>query len=1177
MGSFFKAAICGLCVLLFASGTALAQGERGAITGVVRDPSGAYVPNVTITATDVATNIQSTAQTTDAGVYRISSVQPGTYKVSASVSGFKTGIVDNVLVGVAQTATVDFDLQVGDVGESVTVTSESLLETSTSEVGRYVSANEFQTWPIPVSDGLRQLQSFIFRSLPGAVGNEFQGSINGGQFYSHEILVEGISLGRYDLTGGSMNEFTPSADATNEFRLQAGTLSAQYGNTQTSMANFGMKSGTNDFHGSVYHYLQNEALNANGSLDKFAGRRRQPFKLNNYGATFGGPVWIPKVYKGTDKTFFFVFYEGTDQRNFRSTAFTTLPTVAMKQGDFSALLNPAFTGDPRSGTQIGTDALGRPVIYGQIYDPRTTRRVGNSIVRDPFPGNIIPQAQFSPVTANILRLAPIPDPVNSNFLRNYPNLGTASPFFELDNIGVKVNHAFNEKHKFSTFYNWNTRPRFNSPGGRFGPAPGTPTGVFQFQEVGGRMVRISEDWTISSTKLNHFAFGFNRFINPNNSVYVDQDWPSQIGLQGVAPTHFPRLRFRGTAGIMGGNIGANGQLGSSTASFTASESFIFVDDFTYVRGEHTFRFGTEIRRYRYNARGRSNTSGTFEFRSQQTELPGFANRTGFAFASFLLGAVRNADRSVVTTTPGYRVWYPGFYIQDDWRLNSKLTFNLGLRWDIPAPKKEAFNRLSGLDPTRPNPGADNRPGALVFLQDIGRDSFMDTYWKQFGPRVGFAYNPTANLVIRGGYGLSYTPPINNGFDTESIIGFNGNISLPPGTAATGFIVDPVIYWHNPFPAFQGSLPNKNPALANGGFIDFTDRRATRQPYVQNWNLGIQYQLPWQTVMEVSYVANKGTRLLNPFGATLNQNDPSVLSLGDVLTQPLTNQVPKPYPSFQGSVAQALRPFPQYQDVINNYPLTGFSTYNSLQATVTRRLREGLSLLLGYTYSKALSNTDSAIGDGEAGIHQNVYDLKSDKSVTAFHIPHNLKVTWIYALPFGQGRRFLNRGGIVDAILGGWTVTGIQNYRSGDALAVFTNIDTSTSLFSGGIRPDVVAGVPMIIDRGGVDFANGTPYLNPAAFARPPVTAGGVPLRLGNAPRVLPNVRGPVRVSEDLGLEKQFKFTENANIEIRADFFNVFNRAGRANPDTNVDSPTFGRILGPAYGPRTIQTMIRLNF
>ncbi|MBA3438478.1 MAG: hypothetical protein H0T92_01225, partial [Pyrinomonadaceae bacterium] len=369
-----------------------------------------------------------------------------------------------------------------------------------------------------------------------------------------------------------------------------------------------------------------------------------------------------------------------------------------------------------------------------------------------------------------------------------------------------------------------------------------------------------------------------------------------------------------------------------------------------------------------------------------------------------------------------------------------------------------------------------------------------------------------------------------------------------------------------------------PALANGSFIDYTDRSATRQPYVQNWNLGIQYQMPWQTVLEMSYVANKGTRLLNPNAATLNQNSPGVLALGDTLTQQLTNQIPRPYPGFTGTVAQALRPFPQYQDVGNNYPLTGSSTYNSLQVTATRRLQEGLSLLVAYTFSKSLANTDSALGDGDGGIHQNVYDLRADKSVTAFHIPHFLKATWIYALPFGQGQRFLNGGGIVDAILGGWTVTGIQNYRSGDVLAVFTNIDASTSLFSPGIRPDVVAGVPKIIDQGGVNFSSGTPYLNPAAFTLPPVTAGGVPLRLGNAPRVLPDVRGPHRVAEDFGMEKRFGLGENMNIEVRADFFNVFNRAGRANPETNVsDAARFGKIFNPAYSPRTIQTMIRLNF
>src|SRR5687768_2021602 len=339
-------------VCLFAlSAILFGQGERGTFNGTVGDPSGAVIAGATVKAVNVATNVETTSTTTDAGVYRMPYLLPGTYKITATAPGFKSAVRENVILSVEQSLTLDFAREVGAVTDQVTVSSDPpLLETGTAEIGSYVTKKEFDTWPITVGDGRRQIQQFIFTSLPGAVGDTFLGSINGGQNYSHEILIDGIALGRMDLQGGSNNEFSPSAESISEFKLQTGTVSAQYSGGQTSVANFATKSGGNQLHGSAYYYGQNDAFRANGFNNNASGTKRQPFKQHNFGESVGGPVYLPKIYDGRNKSFFYHNFERTKLKNFTSTSFSNLPIPAFKRGDFSRLFDPAFTGDARSGT-----------------------------------------------------------------------------------------------------------------------------------------------------------------------------------------------------------------------------------------------------------------------------------------------------------------------------------------------------------------------------------------------------------------------------------------------------------------------------------------------------------------------------------------------------------------------------------------------------------------------------------------------------------------------------------------------------------------------------------------------------------------------------------------------------------------------------------------------------------
>lgn len=1222
-----------LVVLLVLPRFMFAQGQLGALTGTVLDPTGLVVPDTSIVVTETRTGVVTTAKASSAGYYRVA-VPPGNYRLEAKKSGFKTAVAENITVPVAQVVTVDFTLQVGSLTESVTVTSEApLLTPDTAEVSSNITQEELATLPIDLDDGMRQLQTFIFQSLPGTVGESFQGSINGGQYFSNEILIDGITIGNFTLSGGGLNESTPSADAAGEFKVQMSNFSAEYGETGGGIANFGMKGGTNVYHGALYEYFKNDALAATGFTvnarppvpDNPALNKKAPLKENNFGFDFGGPLTIPHLYHGKNRTFFYLNYEGDRRRRPSPGNLLTMPTPEMRDGDFSAWLGP----------QIGTDALDRPVYRGEIYDPTTTRNVtagqpdpvtgiiatDDATIRDPFMYNgqlnVIPPDEFSKATSILLPL--FPNPINSRLLRNYPSISGCCPVQNVDVGSIKIDHVINERHKLSSFFSINNRPLLKRSATLFPPLPSGNSwpvlNPIKRQIVTSRTFRLAEDWAISGRTLNHLAFGYNRFSNPNG-LTPTQGWPSKLGLTGVEDHNFPRLRVNGK-GLSYGQYGVGGD------SFSASESFILSNTLSHVRGKHSFKFGAEARRYRYNNRELFGESGRFNFSDRETSLPGFAigrTGTGHPFASFILGAVDSGSRDIHLTQPGYRVWFAAFYAQDDWKVTPKLTLNYGLRWEIPGVRKEAYDRQSGLDPTAPNPGADGIPGALSFTGHCqgcnGRDSFQDSYYKEFGPRLGFAYAATNKLVIRGGYGISYSPPIENNFGSQNLFGFNGTVNMFARTGPTGFKADPVIYWtplvgaalpaaYQPgagigVPAFTGTLPDRDAAAANGGGIDFLDRHSTAQPYSQNWSAGFQYELPHHILFEANYVGSKGTRLEDgSFAVLYNQAPAKYMGLGDILAEDFQEAITgannpddpatlasygitgMPYPSFEDTnfnptVGQALRPFPQYDWITSNYNYNGNSSYHSLQMMARKRMGPGLNFIAAYTFSKALTNTDNALY--YPSYVQDFYNRKLEKSVASFNVPQFLKLTWIYDLPFGKGKKWAASSGALDRLAGGWKITGIQRYRSGSPLYVITEVDNS-GIAGLTPRPDALTGVAQTVPwQGTVNAIDGTQYLNPAAFVDPPISNdNGFPLRFGTAPRFLPNTRGPAQVSEDFGIMKDTRITERVKLRFRADFFNAFNRAGRGDPDTDTASDTFGKITGPQQGPRFVMLSMRIDF
>jgi hypothetical protein len=1164
--------------LLALSPSLLAQGERGAITGVVTDETGAVIPGAEVVATNQNTGVTWTAVTSDTGVYRVPYLPPGTYSVAASLTGFKTSVAENQLVRVAQTITIDFTLQIGELTETITVSSEAKLLENTSEISTETTELEFHTWPIFVSDGQRQLQNFMFTSMPGTEGGTFEGSIDGGQAYTHEILIDGISLGRFDLTGGSNNEFSPSVDATSQFALQKGTISAQYGGTQTSVANFVMKSGANDFHGSVYWFNQNQNMRAKSWQENRSGADKQGYIDNSFGAHIGGAII-------KDRTHFFFSYEGERLKNKSISGTVNLPAQPFKSGDFSKLFDPNFTGNSSSGTVVGQDALGRDVIYGQIYDPATARQLDDgSWILDPFPGNIIPTSRFSDVSSAILAQADTPNPNDpTTLLRNHPRTGL--PWRELNTWSIKLDHTLTDAHRLSGFFMMEERNRSNGPGdGRYAPFPGSASASYQRQETPGTIFRLSEDWTISPTILNHFAMGYNAFVNKNRSWVFGENWASNIGLTGVGETNFPVVTFSGRSSTFSGSYS---RLGSGNSGMEANRSFIFTDDLNLIKGSHNLKFGFEVRRYHQNYRDVMD-AGSWNFDQRQTSLPGgFSSSTGFAYASFLLGEVDTTGLYIPLVSPGARVWYSAFYAQDDWKVRPNFTMNLGFRWDIPGPFKEVNGKLSGLDPTAPNPGAGGIPGAYVFL---GKgESFQDPYYWCLAPRVGFAWNPTEKIVLRGGYGISYSPPISNGWDMDLHQGFNGSSNIRRGDAP--FTEGPVLNWDDGFPPFDTSgYPNTDPALMNGSGAQYLPADSLRMPYSQNWHVGVQYELPWNTVLETNYIGSKGTRLEDGlFAGAQNQMPLDYLYLGNALFDDINDHPELPNNSHPDMgwvpVYQALKPFPQYYSVRQPHFLGATSIYNSLQVTATKRSESGLSFLAAYTFSKAIGSSD-APGLGLYTYQgQDFYNRKNERSLTSFHRPHNLKLTWMYNLPFGDGQKWTTDNSIANVLISGWTISAIHNYRSGDPLSITAGAyhwnDWYIGSPSAGWRGDVLLGSDAQSNGppDNIDAENGSQFLNPAAFAEPPGTDGWIPLRVGTAPRHLPDVRGPALFTEDVAIKKvsSLPWREGMSLEFRADIVNFFNRAGVGNPNTNISSSDFGKIYSNRYGPRTWQLGLRLNF
>jgi len=1222
-----------------------AQNQLGALTGSVFDTSGAVIPEAEITITSMDSGAKYVVKASSAGYYRVP-VPPGTYIVVARQKGFKESVAKDVLVAVEQVVTIDLTMQVGAETQSITVTTEApLLTPSTAEVGSSITAEEFQTLPVFISDGGRQIDTFVWNSLPGTTADwaPYQ-SISGGQDSTNSILIDGVSIGRYDW-GSDLGEQTPGTDAVGEFKVQMSNYSAEYGTTGGGIENFTIKSGTNQFHGNLDEFNNNPIFDANGWENNAVGGMKTNEKENNFAASLGGPI-------KRNKAFFFFNYEGDRKHIFGVGGLTSVPTANELKGDFNDFLyasNPVVNsgamgvlGANSAPTQVGTDALGRPVNEWAIYDPTTTRDVpagavdtvtgltnnsgADAVIRDPFPNNTIPAAEFSTATSTLL--SRFPTPLYNSLFRNLPYVGeTCCPVLIRNAETVKLDGEISPKQKLSgslTVAIRHRQMRDNANDTWFPWYTGFPINREKTQSVGGPQARILYTLTVNDHSVNTLSLGYNRFGNGNGQT-PDASYAAAMAIPGIATNCFPVMNLSSSDSIQFLN-----HMGVGCNSRDPVESYSYQDVYSTTRGKHSLKFGGQFLRYRYDTYEPSGSS--FNFSSLQTELPGFSKYTGHPFASWLLGAANGGGSQEFTTEPGYRSGVWAFFAQDDWRTSSKLTLSLGVRWEIPLPKSEAFGRMSQFSPTTTQTLSDGTVlnGSIVWLGScstcIHSNTFQDYYFGDLAPRFGIAYQINPKLVFRGGYGISYQPPAQNGWGPEALIGYNAGYTR---FRASGEVaaVNPLLYLSNfaggaapgplGLPPFTQTLPNRDPTSMNGYDPDFFPAHSLDMPLVQNWSAGLQYELPHKVLVEANYVGSKGTRLFNKnFGYEWNQANSKYMGLGDNIVDdfggdlnnttpsfcaPAGGSIPQsqcsaplispqaalasfgltklPYTTFENdnywnAVAAGVVPFPQFSGITNDQTSMGMSIYHSLQVQARKNTTHGLTFIAAYTLSKDVTDSDSVMYNPTS--IQDFYNRKLERSLASFDYPQVLKLTWIYSLPFGRGQRWLSSSGVLDKFVGGWQAAASQRYGSGDPLSLWDN-DAST-VITATVRPDVVKGVGQTLPLHGLDAINGTPYLNEAAFADPPLSpSNAYPLRVGTAPRYLPNVRSPAHQEEDFGILKNFRITERVKLQVRGDFQNVFNRVGRGDPDTGVNDGTFGLITGAMNGPRLIQMGGHLTF
>ncbi|MGI8744933.1 MAG: TonB-dependent receptor domain-containing protein [Bryobacteraceae bacterium] len=1189
-----------------------AQIDMGGVAGTVKDPTAALVPGAELTLTNEATGVAQKARSSSSGTYVFEAVPVGSYALKVEAPGFKTYLVTGIQIHVQNVVTADISLAVGAVSEVLTVSSAlPLLQAQDASLGQTIASRPVNELPLNGRNWLSLTQlsagSYLVggsvSTIPSPSGQNFTGSIftNGAEPGQLDFRLNGVNNNEEVFGGVTV---VPVPDAIEEFKLQSGDNSAEFGHSIGAVINAVMKSGTNQIKGDLWEFLRNEDFNANDYFSNLNGVRRQEYRQNQFGGTIGGPVYIPKYYNGKNRTFFFFDYQRS--KTVAPITFTdTIPANSMRSSNFTNLQDLISR---NSGTE--TDALGRKFPLGTVFDPATTRALpsgatdpatglvnsGSNTVyaRDPFYNgslrgmtdfthamtqlNLIPVSRIDPNAVKLLQLLPAPS--TTSLQNNYfaaPLQNTA-----INQYDVKIDHNISAKDiVFGVLSRATTDQSATQP---FSAALGSAlqTSFATTQPV--YLLALSETHLFSPTLVNEARVGLNHNYNTRAIPNLDMlGLPAQYGIQGI-----PQIAHNG--GLPTINIGGFNAFGSRRFSPTLQTTTAqdYSNNLTLIRGSHQFKAGFQLNRIVGDITQPAYSRGNFTYNGQYTDIPN--QTTGLTgIADFLLiPANSTAGRSAGVTTydnlggpsgyngsnyagTNYSSTYAGIYAQDNWKLTPNLTLNLGLRWDYSSPYSEAGGRQANFIMANGNDGTgtyyvpqkgctvprSSAFNALLASYNIQVDCVpgLHVYNAQttnFAPRLGFAYRLRPRFVIRAGYGIAYGAfdsvgygnTLGTNYPFQYTINSPSTTSLVPITLPNGQTAT----LENTFGAINLQDPNQitGPGLSlSGKQYDY------QTPYTQSMNLTIQYQFTGRDSIQAGYVATAGGHL-DALGV---HNSPSVI------LPPSVNQT-------------NYRPFPNLA-ANSQYLTTGSkSNYRSLQTVYQHQFRDGFTLLANYTFGKCQANDagKSGLSSGFRAEWLPGFGISPDYALCTADATHVVHVSGQYALPIGKGKALLgNAGGLVNALTGGWHVNYIYTYQGGQPFNVGCPVATTTDFGCNAF------GVPGQDPYAGPH--NQTQWLNAAAFAQPPV-ATQVGQRdysvLGGQPN---QVRGPAFINLDSSIFKRFAIGEKRDLEFRAEAFNTFNTPQFGNPgQLNFNNKTgFSRITGLRNNPRLVQLALKFFF
>ena len=1150
-----KASVSLFCLFLL-SVAAFGQSDRGTVTGTVSDPAGAVVASAAIELKNAETGAVYQTETTGTGNYTVAQIPVGTYELSVTSPGFKKYVRQNIAVDVAQTVRLDVPLEVGAATESVTVTEQaSLLKTESGEMSSTIQAQHLVDLGLlgiggtfSSSQGLRFYQAEIAlvpgASAPGS-GFIFGVRVNGAPNGTQRTQIDGMD-GTNQINSVQAGTGA-SVDSIQESAIQTSNYAPEFGSVGGGLFNITMRSGTNQYHGAGYEYLANEAFDAATPFVNTLQRIRR----NDYGFNVGGPVRIPKVYNGKDKTFF--FYNREQYREFFvvNDTFITVPTAAYRAGNFAGAI---------TGANLGKDPLGNTILEGMIYDPLTVQNVNGQLVRAQFPNNVIPGARFDKVAQAIQNL--IPNPTNGNssldYLPSFPNDRVTT------NESVKLDHQLSNKIKISGLYLTNaTATQYSqSLNGSEGlPALITATrGSFSRSQ----QFRLNFDDTLTPTLLLHVGAGILQYLLDDHSPTTNFD-DGTIGLTGVPNPggRFPIIGGLCVAGLFintspctwtGGMMNMGPGIGGAQ-SLTKQMTPTYQASVTWVKGNHTYKFGSEVREFGYPLLALAATNGAFNFAANQTaqpyaQSPIIGGRTvGFPYASFLLGLVNSGT---VNPPADLRTGkhFIALFAQDSWKITRKLTFNYGLRYDYDTYPREQYGRLPTLAPALANPAAGGYPGGTIY-EATCHCSLGHNYPYAFGPRLGVAYQITPKTVFRAGAGIAYDGTATAATGTGSAAPANNftapGFGDPSMTLAGGVPQAYVLPWPN---LSAGAYPNPNfPALLNG-ITSVVDQNAGRPARQIQWSAGFEREILRDLALDVAYVGNRGAwwlssildnynaltpQILNAAGLDINNPaDRAILraTIGSTAAGRFQNRLPYAGFPLTSTVAQSLRPFPQFSSGLA--PLwapQGRTWYDSLQLKVTKRYSHGLILDYAFTWAK-----EEQLGT-ELGTVNDYQNRMQNKTISGFSRPFVSVLSANYRLPAWGSNKYVSQ------VVRDWTLGAVLSYGSGLPILAPTSTNNLSTLLFRSTFFNRVSGQPLFLKDLNCHCVDPTKdlVLNPAAWSNP---ADG---QWGASAPYYSDYRYERRPAESMSLGRVFRIRESMALTIRMNFQNIFNRTQLSNP------------------------------